>query len=122
VGLVRDISTIVAEDKVNITSMNVTEHEDHTVTITLTVQTTGITQLSRLMSRIEGIGGVVSVNRMDGDGSRRVRPSTKHEIETRNQILNSNFQQLKSHCLCRAKRNNQQIVINTPFPVFAPSR
>jgi GTP diphosphokinase / guanosine-3',5'-bis(diphosphate) 3'-diphosphatase len=72
VGLVRDISTIVAEDKVNITSMNVTEHEDQTVTITLTLMTTGITQLSRLMSRIEGIGGVVTVNRMDGGSSKVV--------------------------------------------------
>ncbi len=71
VGLVRDISTIVAEEKVNITSMNVTERDDQTVSITLTVNTTGISQLSRLMSRIEGIGGVVVVNRVDGDGAAR---------------------------------------------------
>ena len=67
VGLVRDISTIVAEDKVNITSMSVTEHEDQTVSINLTLQTTGISQLSRLMSKIEGIGGVVSVSRIDSE-------------------------------------------------------
>jgi GTP pyrophosphokinase len=69
VGLVRDVSTILAEEKVNITGMTVTEHDDQTVSINLTVQTTGIAQLSRLMSKIEDIGGVVSVNRLDGDKS-----------------------------------------------------
>lgn len=68
VGLVRDISTIVAEEKVNITNMTVTENHDQTVFIALTVQTTGISQLSRLMSKIESIGGVVTVNRTEAEG------------------------------------------------------
>ena len=42
VGLVRDISTIIAEDKVNILSMNVTEHDDRTTTVLLTVENQGI--------------------------------------------------------------------------------
>jgi len=68
VGLVRDISTIVAEEKINITSMTVTENDDQTVSITLTVQTTGISQLSRLMSKVESTGGVVTVSRIEADG------------------------------------------------------
>ena len=68
VGLVRDISTIVAEEKVNITGMNVTENNDQTVVISLTVQTTGISQLSRLMSKIESTGGVVAVDRTEVEG------------------------------------------------------
>ena len=68
VGLVRDISTIVAEEKINITSMTVNENNNQTVSITLTVQTTGISQLSRLMSKIESIGGVVTVNRIATEG------------------------------------------------------
>jgi len=68
VGLVRDVSTIMAEEKVNITSMTVTEHDDQTVAITLTVQTTGIPQLSRLMSKIESIGGVTAVNLLEANG------------------------------------------------------
>jgi len=68
VGLVRDVSTIIAEEKVNITSMNVTENDDQTVSISLTAQTTGIPQLSRLMSKIESIGGVTAVNLIEDDG------------------------------------------------------
>ena len=68
VGLVRDISTIVAEEQVNITSMTVSENDDQTVSTILTIQTTGISQLSRLMSKIESIGGVVAVNRIEAEG------------------------------------------------------
>ena len=75
VGLVRDISTIVAEEKINITSMTVTENKDQTVSIALTVQTTGISQLSRLMSKIESTGGVVTVRRVGADGQ-DVDPNT----------------------------------------------
>jgi GTP diphosphokinase / guanosine-3',5'-bis(diphosphate) 3'-diphosphatase len=63
VGLVRDISTIVAEEKVNITSMNVTENPESTVSISLSLVTTGLAQLSRLMSKIEGIPAVTLVTR-----------------------------------------------------------
>jgi GTP pyrophosphokinase len=68
VGLVRDISTIVAEEKVNITNMNVTEHDDRTTTLNLTLETKGLAQLSRLLTKIEGIRGVASVARV-GDGA-----------------------------------------------------
>lgn len=68
VGLVRDISTVVAEDKVNISGMSVTEHEDRTTTLSLALETTGIAQLSRLMSKIEAVPGVSSVTRV-GDSA-----------------------------------------------------
>ncbi len=68
VGLVRDISTIVAEEKVNITNMSVIEHDDRTTTLDLTLETKGLAQLSRLLIKIEGIRGVVSVARV-GDGA-----------------------------------------------------
>ena len=47
VGLVRDVSTVIAEKKVNILSMTVTEHNDRTTTIILTVETKGLAHLSR---------------------------------------------------------------------------
>jgi guanosine-3',5'-bis(diphosphate) 3'-pyrophosphohydrolase len=64
VGLVRDISTLLAEEKVNISNMNVNEHKDHTTSLFFDVETTGLPQLSRLMSRIETIAGVTSVARV----------------------------------------------------------
>lgn len=67
VGLVRDISTILAEEKVNITSMTVSEHDDRTTSLFFKLETTGITQLSRLMGKIEAIAGVSSVSRVENE-------------------------------------------------------
>ena len=63
VGLLQDITTRVSEEKANIASVVSTEHEDGTASIYLTVHTTGIAQLSRLFSKLEGVRGVVSVAR-----------------------------------------------------------
>ncbi|MFQ5861023.1 MAG: RelA/SpoT family protein [Dehalococcoidia bacterium] len=64
VGLLRDITTLVSQEGVNIASVVTTENNDATATITLTVHTTGIAQLSRLFSKLEGVQGVVSVTRV----------------------------------------------------------
>ncbi len=63
VGLLQDITTHVSEQKANIASVVSTEHEDGTALIYLTVHTTGIAQLSRVFSKLEGVKGVVSVVR-----------------------------------------------------------
>ena len=63
VGLLRDISAIIAEEKVNIAAVNTTDHDDQTTSIFLTLETKGIGQLSRLLSKLEGIRGVISVAR-----------------------------------------------------------
>ncbi len=70
VGLMRDITTIVAEEKVNIMALSSSHHDDHTVTMYFTIETRGLPQLSRLLSRIEGVRGVISVSRL-GDGQLR---------------------------------------------------
>ncbi len=67
VGLVRDISTLLAEEKVNISNMNVNEHKDHTTSLYFDVETTGLPQLSRIMSRIETVTGVTGVARVGED-------------------------------------------------------
>jgi len=64
VGLLRDITGIVAEESVNITSANVAERDDGTSSINLTLQTKSLGQLSRLLSKIEGIQGVISTKRL----------------------------------------------------------
>ena len=63
VGLLRDISTLVADEKVNMTSVLTTVHNDHTVTLLVTLQVTGVGQLSRVLSRLEGVRDVYEVRR-----------------------------------------------------------
>ncbi|UCG54278.1 MAG: bifunctional (p)ppGpp synthetase/guanosine-3',5'-bis(diphosphate) 3'-pyrophosphohydrolase [Dehalococcoidia bacterium] len=74
VGLVRDVSTVIAEEKVNIASMNVVEHSDRTTTLYLTLETRGLAQLSRLLTRIGGIRGVSSVFRVGDDATVKQQP------------------------------------------------
>jgi guanosine-3',5'-bis(diphosphate) 3'-pyrophosphohydrolase len=69
VGLVRDISNILAEEKVNISNMNVTPHKDNTTSLYFDVETTGLPQLSRIMSRVETIQGITSVARVGDEHS-----------------------------------------------------
>ena len=63
VGLLRDITTVITEDKVNMVGVRTIENQDGSVSILATLETTGIEQLSRLLSRIEIIRGVRSVER-----------------------------------------------------------
>jgi len=63
VGLLRDITTMVSGEKVNIAGVVTAEPGDGTAVITLTLYTTGVSQLSRLFSRLDGIKGVLNVNR-----------------------------------------------------------
>ncbi len=71
VGLVRDISTLIADEKVNITNMTVAESPDRATSITLDIETKGLTQLARLISKMEGVKGVTSVNRLGEEAKSR---------------------------------------------------
>ncbi|HXH20761.1 MAG TPA: bifunctional (p)ppGpp synthetase/guanosine-3',5'-bis(diphosphate) 3'-pyrophosphohydrolase [Dehalococcoidia bacterium] len=64
VGLLRDLSTIAAEEKVNMTGVRTHEHPDHTTTLSITLETTGVEQLSRLLAKMEGVRGVFAVSRV----------------------------------------------------------
>lgn len=63
VGLLRDISTFVASEHVNMVNVSTEGHDDRTITVHLTLETEGRTQVSRLMGRLDGIRGVISVAR-----------------------------------------------------------
>ena len=63
VGLLRDVTTQVSEQGVSISSVVTTENPDGTATLSLTLHTTGIGQLSRLFSKLEGVRGVISASR-----------------------------------------------------------
>jgi GTP pyrophosphokinase len=71
VGLMRDISTVVAEERVNIASMNLANSAGQGVTIFLTLQTKGLAQLSQVLRKIDGVKGVISVSRIGDDTSRQ---------------------------------------------------
>jgi len=62
-GLLRDISTVVAEERINIGSVSTKEHEDNSASIYLSIEIRSIAQLSRLLTKIEGVGGVISAMR-----------------------------------------------------------
>jgi len=63
VGLLRDIGNIVAEEKVNMQAVRTQEHSDRTVSVYITLLTTGVGQLTRLFSKLESVRGVFSVDR-----------------------------------------------------------
>ncbi len=69
VGLVRDITTVVAEEKVNITSVSLVNHDDHTTSTFLTLETKGLAQLSRLLKKIEVVKSVISITRIGDESS-----------------------------------------------------
>ncbi len=67
VGLMRDISTLVAEQKVNITSMDLSNGNGEQIMISLDLQTKGLAQLSDILKKIDTVKGVVSVSRIGGE-------------------------------------------------------
>jgi GTP pyrophosphokinase len=73
VGLAHDITEVVAAEKVNIANMNVAEKPDQQAAISITIDIQDLGQLSRVLSRIESVRGVINVTR-SGEG-RSVKPS-----------------------------------------------
>ena len=63
VGLMRDITVVVAEEKVNITSLATHNQSDHTTLMEFTMETQGLAQLSRLLKKIESVKGVIRIVR-----------------------------------------------------------
>ncbi len=75
VGLMKDVTTLVAEEKVNIAAVNLVNNDDQTITIYFTLEIEGLAQLSRLLTRAEMIRGVTTVVR-EGEAA-AVRSGTK---------------------------------------------
>jgi len=63
VGLVRDISAIIAEEGVNITDVNMTSHDDNIISLYFTLEIKSTAKLSRLMSKIYLVWNVINVVR-----------------------------------------------------------
>src|SRR5262249_44757066 len=71
VGLLRDISTLVSDEQVNMFGVRTEHDDDRTTHVYITLETTGVAQLSRVMAKLEGIRGVITVSRQV-DGRRAV--------------------------------------------------
>jgi guanosine-3',5'-bis(diphosphate) 3'-pyrophosphohydrolase len=65
VGLLRDVTTLVSDEKINITAVSLSdvERNDGTLSIFLTLDVNNIGQLGRIFSKIEGVPGVINVSR-----------------------------------------------------------
>jgi len=63
-GLLRDVSTIAANEKINIISAHTTtDKSDNKVVMNLTIEVTNLNQLSRALARIDGLPNVLGVSR-----------------------------------------------------------
>ncbi|MDY7040850.1 MAG: bifunctional (p)ppGpp synthetase/guanosine-3',5'-bis(diphosphate) 3'-pyrophosphohydrolase [Chloroflexota bacterium] len=66
-GLLRDIGTVVAGENVNMTAANITtQAKKNTATIAATLEITDISQLSRVLAKIEQVHNVVEARRQIG--------------------------------------------------------
>jgi guanosine-3',5'-bis(diphosphate) 3'-pyrophosphohydrolase len=64
VGLMRDITTMVAEEKVNIIAASLVNGEDQTISVFLTLEIGDLAQLGRLLTKVEGVRGVTGAARV----------------------------------------------------------
>ena len=62
IGLVRDITTVVSDHGVPISSLQM-EESDEEITIQLVIQVESIERLRELLRRLEQVSGVISVRR-----------------------------------------------------------
>jgi len=66
VGLLRDITALVADERVNMLSVLTNVHDDRTVTVLMTVEVDSVKQLSRVLQKLEAIRDVFDVRRESG--------------------------------------------------------
>jgi len=64
VGLLRDIGQLMADEKVNMTGVLTQERADGSTSVYVTLETTGIEQLTRLLNKLEMVRGVTSAWRL----------------------------------------------------------
>ncbi len=65
-GLLRDIATVVAEQRVNMTAASVHVYDDKTAVVSTTVEIDSLAQLSRLLEKLEKVRDVHTVAREAG--------------------------------------------------------
>ncbi|MEX1158181.1 MAG: bifunctional (p)ppGpp synthetase/guanosine-3',5'-bis(diphosphate) 3'-pyrophosphohydrolase [Thermomicrobiales bacterium] len=66
VGLLRDVTALVADERVNMLSVLTNVHDDRTVTVMMTLEVDSVKQLSRVLQKLEAIRDVFDVRRESG--------------------------------------------------------
>ncbi|MHB1235669.1 MAG: RelA/SpoT family protein, partial [Microbacteriaceae bacterium] len=66
VGLLRDLSTIIASYRTNMVGVRTIEQADRTTIVQLTLETEGGQQFARLLTHLDSVRGVISVRRTGG--------------------------------------------------------
>jgi GTP pyrophosphokinase len=69
VGLLKDITGMLSDERVNILYTHTRTHDDREVTIDITVEVSDVGQLSRVLHKLDGVQGVYEVRR-DTSGAR----------------------------------------------------
>lgn len=64
--MLRDLSTLVASQKVNIAAVRHDSAVDGTIIVRMILETEGLAQLAALMTRLESVKGVSAVSRLEG--------------------------------------------------------
>jgi guanosine-3',5'-bis(diphosphate) 3'-pyrophosphohydrolase len=65
-GLVRDVASVVADEKISMSAVSAVVHKDQTATVWCTLEVSGLDKLSRVLTRIEGMRDVYEVVREVG--------------------------------------------------------
>jgi len=63
VGLLRDITTLVADERISMITVLTSVNDDRTVNVLMTVEVEGVKQLSRLLQKLESVRDVYDVRR-----------------------------------------------------------
>ncbi len=61
-GLMRDLSEVIANEQINITDVNI-NNKHHLADVTLALEVTDVSQLKRVMDKLEQLPNVIEVNR-----------------------------------------------------------
>jgi len=61
-GLMRDISEVIANEQINITDVNISNRQ-HFADVSISLEVTDVSQLKRVMDKLEQLPNVIEVNR-----------------------------------------------------------
>ncbi|MCS6801458.1 MAG: bifunctional (p)ppGpp synthetase/guanosine-3',5'-bis(diphosphate) 3'-pyrophosphohydrolase [Chloroflexota bacterium] len=66
VGLLSDVTAVIAAENINMSAVHTESNPDGTATISMKLDTTGIEQLSRVLGKLEAVKGIITVSRETG--------------------------------------------------------
>ena len=69
VGLLKDVTTLLADEKVNIIFVNTQTNDDRTVSLKITIEVENVGQLSKVLHKIESVPAVDEVHRDTSSGA-----------------------------------------------------